>query len=87
MNPTFGDIIMFDGVKYFVIGEDYASIDGDIMVVANKDEIGIPIPTLECEVVSAGFHTMAWKLKTRYLEQNPDTLKGLWQYVEPAEQP
>lgn len=78
----FGDIVEYDLTashggqieQASIIGEPHYS-DGDVVMLATENCIGMPINVGHCKVIATGNESHAEELRARYVSKHPGFLK------------
>jgi hypothetical protein len=80
----FGDLVEYDlrashGGKIeraYVLGEMFYSDDGSHVLLGNPGQLGMPIHSGHCKVISSGHETICAPLRKEYERRWPDGLKS-----------
>lgn len=68
----FGDVVEYDGLKLFIIGEHINStVDNQLVIGANTKYLGIVLQADKCQKHAAGYHTYCRDLQRKFIEQFP----------------
>lgn len=78
----YGDLVEYQwgawpAERAYVFGEMSYSENGSHVIVANPGQIGMPLSSGHCRLISSGHETICDPIRAQYLERWPNALKPL----------